>query len=151
LTFTDCNPGYSNRCCSCLCFVSFVMRLYSIQIVPAQETNQIPVAHLALEMVPPLPLDPLEFLFIQQNLSRVTTADLSGPKVLKAHSTYTRLPYFKEVARVNILILSSPSPLPRCSLQARPKARTLQGPHGAWNSPLLPMVKICRDTHPRIP
>jgi hypothetical protein len=135
---------------SCSCFVSFVLRLSFDSNRSAQQTNQNTVAPLILQMVHPLALESPGFLFIRQNLSRATTAEQSGPKVVKAHSTYTRPRYFKEVAKVNILIPSAPFLLPTFSL-AKPKARTLQGPHGAWSSPLLPMVKKCHDSRLRIP
>jgi len=133
---------------SCLCFCSLCSAVIaSIQIVPTQETNRPTVAPLVLPMDPPLSLESLGFLFIKQNLSRVPTVDQSGPMV-KAHITYTRLRYSTELARLNILIRSSPFLLPRLSLLARPKAHTHQGPRGACP---LPVVKRCLDTRPRIP
>jgi hypothetical protein len=83
----------------------------------------------------------LEFLSVRQNLSRVTAADQSGPELVKAHSTCTKIHYPREgMHKMISLILST--------LLAKHLAEVSQGPCGIPGY-CLP-VKKCHAIHLRI-
>lgn len=119
--------GFSSRCCHVYVLFYLFCNCILLETVGI-ETNQDTVAPLVLQMALPSYKESLEYPFTRQNLSRVTTAELSGPKVVKVHSTCPRLLYSKEVPQVNTQIPSAPFLLAQCSLQA--KVHILQGPHG---------------------
>ena len=78
----------------------------------AQHTNPDRVA--VLPMVPDLPKELQEFLFVTQNLSRAITVDQSG--LVKGNSTYTKTLYLNPKELPSMDFLSLPFLLPRSSL-----------------------------------